>query len=290
MEKVSYIYRSTAKNAINKIVGSVINAIFFSCLLFVLLQFGCEDSGTNTENPPTIICYDTLTLSANPLTPGGVGSYWKYNMFIYNKTKRYENDTTWRYKDFSSFRIDFDDTSLTIFDSRKREIANKLIVHSGDYCYEVIAYINTSLSYTNPKKLYWLYWIGTEGVYEMGGYNEVDTVIIKGLKFPYPIKKGDKWRGQHTYYDGSIFRAEETILSECIADNEKLVTPFFTIDSCYVMLTRIHPSEDVGGYDDYYQYYAPNKGLVCQVLKHTSPNDQDWFIVSVLLEYERFIK
>lgn len=276
-------------NKLNRINLILIVRVIISILLSFALFYSCiTEPRDQKDSPPRTTCYDTLTLSFNPLMPGKVDSYWKYKMFIYNRTKRY--DSSWIYKDFSSFRFDFNDTSVIIYDSTKREIASNLIVHYGNYCYDVVAYTNRSLSYENPEKLYWLYWIGGAGIYEMGGYNDKDTLITKGLKIPYPIKRGDTWNGLDIYYDGLNFRREQTILRECVADNEKLVTPILVVDSCSVILSRQSPGEDVGGYDDYYQYYAPGKGLVCQVLKHTAPYEKNWFLVSVLVNYEYLIK
>jgi len=261
----------------------------FIVSLFALFHSCTNDPENQNVLPPQADCPDTLALSENLLMPGKVGSYWKYKFYAYNKIRHHENDSMWSYKDFNSFGISFSDTSLIIRDSTKRKIANSLTVHYGNYYYNVNAYNNNSLSYEQTDNLHWLYWIGQEGIFEMGGYDDTDTLISKGLKFPYPLKKGEKWEGQFTYYESS-FKVEPTILSECVADNEKLVTPFFTAESCYVILTRVRQSEDVVSYYDYYSYYVPNRGLVCQVEKGTSYDNRSWSIESILIEYEHFVK
>lgn len=258
-------------------------------LLPLMILFSCSTEPEQIELKE-VINIDTLENFNSPIEPGDVGSYWKYKVFKHSQPIRYDDDTLWTYNNFSSFLFDFSDTKVSVWDSTKREIGGEFIVNIADSCFYTKAYFNKSLSYERQDTVFWLYWSGENGIYEMGGYSQTDTLLAKGLKTPYPIKRGDIWHGLSITYDGYIFNKEPSILRKCVAENEKLVTPYFTFDNCIVILDRRSPGEDVGGYDDYYFYYAPNIGLVCYVHNYTDPIYGSWRIESVSIVYEYKIK
>jgi len=120
----------------------------------------------------------------------------------------------------------------------------------------------------------------------MGGMTEDDTLISKGIRIEYPLLEGSTWKGQYIYYNGERFIADKPIFRKCLAINENLITPFGIYQNCFVIWTRALPGEDVGGFDDIYQYYSPGTGLVCQVFKFTAPDENEWYINNVSFLYD----
>ncbi|WP_337871641.1 hypothetical protein [Ignavibacterium sp.] len=265
--------------------------IFFiitTFLIFILL-LSCDKIEPPIIPPFNQCCTDTLSFEPNLIVPGNVGSSWKYIVLRYQGAIHHNIDSNWLYTDFSSFNLDFSDSSLILFDSTERKITGNSIVNFKDTCYEVLAYNSYSLKYSNQINLYFLYWNGDEGLYEMGGISENDTLISKGIRIEYPLYKGNTWKGQYLYYNGERFIVDKPIFRKCLAIDENLITPFGNFQNCFVIWTRASPGDDVGGYDDLYQYYSPEIGLVCQVFKFTAPDENEWYINNVSILYSHYI-
>src|SRR5690606_40191901 len=82
--------------------------------------------------PIKLCCTDTLSYKSNLIVPGNVGSFWKYNVFQYQGSIHHNRDSNWQYTDFSSFNLDFSDSSLVLFDSTERKIYGRSVINYRD--------------------------------------------------------------------------------------------------------------------------------------------------------------
>jgi len=247
--------------------------ILFLLGLLVFSSNSCSDDTIVTPpdntiiTPPKMEYYD---YNYNELNPGRVGSYWKYLGFF--RSNEWERDSNWVYSGLDSFNLDLSEKAWYVIDSTKREIVGEIDAVIGNSTYLTRAFTNTRVNYAgNIEKTKWLYWNGEDGVYSMGGYTAIDTLFEKRLRIKYPVEQGENWEEYSVLYTGEMFFTRETIFTKCIATNETITTPFGTFE-CYVILSRKIIAEDAGGYDDFYQYFSPNIGLVCQVVLSIPPD------------------
>jgi len=260
------------------------NILLFILLFIVNVFYSCSDSGTSIVKKPHV----TMQYNYNPLNPGKVGSYWKY--LTYYNSAIWFRDTNWVYHGFDAFNIDYNTYAWQVIDSTRREIIEEIEVNIGDTTFITKAFENIRLhnqqTSENPK---WLYWNGDCGIYALGGYSAADTLFEKGIKIKYPVEAGEIWHGQDVIYNGADFFTRPSIYTKCISVNEKINTPIGTFE-CYVFVDRKIVAEDVSGFYDYYKYYSPEVGLICQVVLNIQPNEQlTKGFVSVLMLYDYLI-
>jgi len=251
--------------------------ILLTINLIVNLFYNCSE----TVNGP----HEMQPYNYSPLNPGEVSSYWKY--FGYYNSTVWFRDSNWVYQGFEAFNINFSDSSFEVIDSTKREIIDETEISIDNTTYIARAFVNTRLSIQPRKEApKWLYWNSDDGIYSMGGYSITDTLFVKGLKLKYPVKSGEIWQGHNVFYNGVDFFTRKSIFTKCISVNEVISTPIGTFE-CYVFINRTIVAEDVSGFYDHYQYYAPDVGLICQVVLNISQDEiETQGFVSVLMLYD----
>ncbi len=253
-------------------------------LLVLPLIFYLFITCSDTVNAPHVL----KKYNYNPLNPGEVGSYWKYRG--YYDSAVWFRDSNWVYQGFEAFNINFSDSSWEVTDSTKREIVEEVEATIGNVTYITKVFMNTKQG-VQPRKeaSRWLYWNGNDGIYSIGGYSILDTLFTKGIRIKYPVEAGEIWQGQDVFYTGAEFFTRESIFTKCISVNETISTSIGTFE-CYVFVNRKIVAEDVNGFYDYYQYYSPDIGLICQVVLNIQPNElSTQGFVSVLMLYDYYI-
>jgi len=207
---------------------------------------------------------------SHPLFPAVVGNYWKYKLYTF----KFENwDSSWTYKDINSFGFNVD--SLTNFNSYvRREVVDSLFITLNDTIYQCYVFDTYDYRTNEYRGFYYPYWIGEDGVYEMGIFNLSDSLFHKGLRIPSKISLYDIWKGQLSYRLDTSFKT--SFLDEiCLSKSEIIQTPIGKV-SCYVIKARMQVAEDVAGYYDFYYYYTPNIGLVCKIRLYVMGDEKMW--------------
>jgi hypothetical protein len=207
------------------------------------------------------------------LWPSGKGSYWIYDWYGY--PDNWNIDTNWVYKDISSFGINYDTIKSTPSILRT-EVIDSINIALNDTIYPAVIFDN---GFKKP------YYVGADGIYNLGIYGEGDSVLRKGLYVPADIPLNIPWNGQISFRMEGKFIAEEVIDRRCISLDEIVKTPAGSF-TCYVIKTRIIESEDYIGYIDFYEYYSPGIGLVAKVKVFTEP-EKFWILdgISFLNQY-----
>lgn len=198
--------------------------------------------------------------SSHLLFPASVGSQWLYDRYKIEYFTNFDKD--WSYKNFASFGINLDtlNTAPIVY---KREITDSVNITLNDTTYSCVL-LNNGLKVP--------YFVGSDGVYNMGIYSDNgDTILRKGLYLPQSIPLNMPWNGQISYVQEGKYGVEEVFDRRCIAFNEAVSTPAGNFN-CYVIRTRVREAEDYPGYAEFYDYYAPQIGLVMQVNIFNLPN------------------
>jgi hypothetical protein len=238
------------------LLSAIVSLILISC-----------DNCTNPEHEDSQI--DTLYSTTHFLWPSAVGSYWDYK--VYDFSNHFSTDSNWTYEGFNSFGIDLD--TVQIEPSMYRlEVVDSIFINISDTMYECHVfdgYDPVTEKYSNLKTPYW---IGEDGLYNMGIYVEgKDTLFNKGLYIPAEIPLNVNWGGQFAYrIDGFLLQTSSVLERKCFSKTEILNTPMGKFE-CYVILTRIWQADDIHGYFDFYNYYVSGVGLICTIRLNVMP-------------------
>ncbi len=174
--------------------------------------------------------------------------------------------TAWSYV---SYTYVGDSLVAGLTDSSKQAIvgSTRVTCDGQQYSVGLMAFFYGSVD-TPMSNLRWLYWNGTDGLYNLGGFASEDTLVLSALNIRFPVAQGDSWRVSHLVFDLLLrkFTVLDTLVYSCISTADQLATPAGTFD-CYVYHYRIRPEDDVSEYWDYYDYYAPDIGKVGTVIK-----------------------
>ncbi|MBU0558767.1 MAG: hypothetical protein KKG93_04175 [Bacteroidetes bacterium] len=238
--------------------------LFIVRISIVILLYSVAASCESVVNPIDEKKHiDTLYSTTHFLWPANVGNSWDYKG--YNFMNHFSTDSNWTYEGFDSFGLDLDtvqsEPSLYML-----EIVDSIFINIRDTmysCHVFDGYDPVTEKYRNLKSPYW---IGDDGIYNMGIYVErKDSVFSKGLYIPSEIPLNENWGGQIAYrIDGFLLQTKSVVERKCLSKNEVLITPMGAFE-CYVIFTRIWMADDIAGYYDYYNYYAPGVGMVCTI-------------------------
>ena len=242
---------------------------FFLLLFYVLvLSFltSCE-YGTNPETNYENI--DTLYSSTHFLWPSTIGSNWDYN--FYQFSNHFSSDSNWTYQGFNSFGIDFDTIKITP-SLYRLEIIDSVFININDTVYECHVFDGYYPVTNTYKNLRFPFWVSEKGIYTMGVYVAgKDSLFNKGLYIPSEISLNENWGGQISYrIGGNYLETSSVIERKCLTKDEIINTPMGKF-KCYVIYTRTSQAYDIAGYYDFYDYYAPDVGLVCTVRLAVTP-------------------
>lgn len=252
-------------------------------ILFIVIVFclvGCENNIVETEDP-TEVPVDTLAAAQHFLWPSETGSQWTYERFT--KPGGFGNyDSGWVYNGYSSFGFDMD--SLEKSKTYKIETLDSIATTINDTVFYSRPFQYDFSDSDNKSEL--LFWIGEKGVFSMGANTLEDTLLKKGLYMPRVLKVNMIWNSQVINFGPSglsTLNPDQTIL---IAVNDTITTPAGAFET-YVVRTRIEEAEDYPGYLTFFEYYAPEIGLVAKVRIFHVPSLY-WFLdyVDLLKNYE----
>lgn len=243
------------------------NEVKTAIILFLyLLAVSCENG---IAPKPEKQQMDTLYSSTYFLWPTKVGNYWDYKG--YNFMNHYNFDSNWTYEGFASFGLDLD-TIKSVASLYRLEIVDSVFISIDDTLYSCHVLGGYDLITEKYNDLKFPYWIGNGGIYDMGIFVKgQDSLFNKGLYIPSEIPLNENWGGQMSYrIDGFLLQVTSVVERKCLSKNEVINTPMGTFE-CYVIFTRIWMADDVAGYYDYYDYYAPGIGKVCRVRLAVTP-------------------
>ncbi len=244
------------------------NLVFLFLLIIVMGLINTNCSNSVDPHPPSTDI-DTVKSSSHFLWPSKVGSYWDYKG--YGFSNHFNTDSNWTYEGFNSFGIDLD-TVQSNPSLYRLEIVDSIFINIRDTMYECHVfdgYDPVTEKYRNLKSPFW---IGEHGIYNMGIYVEgKDSVFNKGLYIPSEIPLNENWGGQIAYrLDGFFLQTKSVVEGKCLSKTEVLKTPMGEFE-CYVIFTRIWQADDIEGYYDYYKYYVPDIGMVCEIRLSVTP-------------------
>lgn len=209
------------------------------------------------------------------LWPNAVGNQWNYNRYV---TPNFENfDSSWEYKSFDSFHINFDSLDITPSEFIVK-IESKKNILLDDTLYNAHI-VNNGFRYP--------YYFGNEGLYSLGIYdNRGDSLLKKGMYLPNPVPTDTSWNGQFNLRIDGILKVVEVFDRRVISKNEVITTPAGTF-KCFVIRTMVDEPVDVAGYLTLFEYYTPDVGLVAKVRLLLVP-DFYWYLdyVDLLKSYE----
>lgn len=230
-----------------------------------LINSNCSNS-VAPHSATTVI--DTVKSYNHFLWPAKIGASWVYDRYLIPDNGNF--DSSWTYKNFSSFGVELD--SLKIKPSLVQKIiSDSLYITLGDTVYPSVV-IDTGFKNS--------YYFGEEGVYNMGIYDDGgDSVFRKGLYLPAEIPLNEPWNGQLSFRQEGRFQAKEVDDRRCLSYCELVKTPAGNFE-CYVIKTRIRESDDYVGYLEIYEYMAPSIGLVAKVKIFIVPNHY-WFLYNI---------
>ena len=265
--------------------NNIVTFILIVILLIIVVQ-NCSNSVEPVSPKEKNI--DTLYSKTHFLWPSKVGSYWDYKGYSF--MNHYSIESNWVYKGFASFGLDLDTIKNVPFLTRI-EIVDSIFINFNDTlysCHIFSGYNRVTKKYSDLK---FPYWIGDSGIYSMGIYTEgQDTLFNKGLLIPAEIPLNENWGGQVAYrMDGYFLQTNSVVERKCLSKNEVINTPIGLFE-CYVIFTRVWMADDLAGYFDYYDYYAPGVGKVCRVRLAVTPilgpnsYGEWWFDYILLLE------
>jgi len=241
---------------------------FLIFLLMFLLHLNCNNSVAPIPTNKTI---DTAKTFTHFLWPSNIGSYWIYSEY---KFPGFGNsDKNWNFNGFNSFGVDFDtvSTNPTFY---RAEITESIFITLNDTVYPSFV-LNTGFKLP--------YYTGIDGVYNMGIYNQGDSLFQNGLFLPVQMELNKPWASQFVARSPSGFYAIPTVDKRLLSLNDTVTTPAGDF-VCYVIRTRIIEADDYPGYIDFYEYFSPNVGLVAKIRIFFVPNEY-WF-----LDYIRLLK
>jgi hypothetical protein len=233
------------------------------CSAPLLANMWCNSDVDISE--PAFTRIDTLTSSTHFLWPSQKGSSWTYTRYFLPGF--WNRDSNWVYEGFGSFGIDMDTSR---FDSLTYvvEITKSMLITIGDTVYPSVV-LGTRLKIP--------YYVGSDGVYNMGIFEEGgDSLLKKGLYLPKDIPLDRPWTGQISFKQEGKLQIREVIERRCYSYDEVIQTPA-GVFHCYAIRTRDREAEDYPGYVDYYQCFAPGVGLVAAVQIFILPNAY-WFL------------
>lgn len=240
--------------------------LIFKLVIISLISVSCEKSFEPVSN---FVKLDTLYSTEHYLWPSKVGNYWDYEAYAF--LNHFSTDSNWAYKGFNSFNIDLDtvQSSPSLY---RIEIVDSVFINISDTIYECHVFDVYDHATQNYRNLKSPYWIGDKGIYNMGIFVEgKDSVFNKGLYIPDEIPLNENWGGQIAYrIDGFLLQTTSVLERKCLSKNEVLNTPMGAFE-CYVIFTRIWQADDIAGYYDYYNYYAPGVGMVCTIRLAVTP-------------------
>ena len=247
----------------------IFNIRLGTSLLFITICFftiSCESGVNPIEEKKQI---DTLYSTTHFLWPTKVGSYWDYKG--YNFMNHYDFDSNWTYEGFASFGLDLD-TIKSVASLYRLEIVDSVFINIDDTLYSCHVLGGYDLVTKEYNDLKFPYWTGYGGIYSMGIYaGRTDSVFSKGLYIPSEIPLNENWGGQIAYrIDGFLLQTSTVLERKCFSKTEVLKTPIGEF-KCHVIFTRIWQADDIAGYFDYYDYYAPGIGKVCRVRLAVTP-------------------
>jgi hypothetical protein len=205
---------------------------FLALLLFSVLSIpACNNSNpvNSEESPPGV------------LVPLKVGNYWTYELSYYINGQ--PNGLT----DTFTVRI-VADTNLT-YEGITHKATVREILH------------NKSNTVSEAK---WFESNGDDGLYNLGGFSEEDTLLTKFLELKYPVNVGESWEVPRLVYHLGLrkFMFTDTLTYTCVA-KDSLFETFNKSFNCYVFHYKKEiPEDDVSGLEDFYLFYAPGIGLV----------------------------
>jgi hypothetical protein len=152
--------------------------------------------------------------------------------------------------------------------ARTSIIADMMVSVSGEQYMASVEAGYYPVESNSPQDLKWLYWNGKDGLYMLGGFSSSDTLIKKVFLLKYPASPGDTWTVPHIVFDSYLnkFVIKDSTNYDCVATNQELSVPCGTF-SCYVYHFRMKPASDVVEEWDYYQYHAPQIGLIGTIVK-----------------------
>ncbi len=249
-EESRYFLKEVKKRyEMNKIIQNKVNRLIINItILIILINLfqSCNNLISPDDKTPIIdtleVCKDTtlIPLNTNELLPLTVGNWWEYELqtFIYGG----DNDTT------------------ILINYGVQQIKEKHYSLYNCCLYETVVYDRGFGGSEN-----WLYWQDSTGVYSLGGFSDVDSLINKSLISKYPVEKGESWMSQNVYFDKLTrkFVYGDSIKYTCVSINKEFDTPIGKI-SCYVFYYRTDIASDVIGFYDTYDYISPGIGLVGQ--------------------------
>ncbi|MGE5353251.1 MAG: hypothetical protein ACM3P0_14310 [Acidobacteriota bacterium] len=231
-------------------------------LLLILISITLSNTNckSSDDGPLEAKVIHKAESSSHLLFPASVGSQWLYDRYMVEHFVNYNRD--WNYKSFGSFGINLDTLKIAPI-LTKREITDSINITLNDTTYSCVL-LNNGLKVP--------YFVGSDGVYNMGIYpDNGDPILKKGLYLPQSIPLNMPWNGQISYVQEGKYKVDEVFDRRCIAFNEAVSTPAGNFN-CYVIRTRIREAEDYPGYAEFYDYYAPQIGLVMKVYIFNLPN------------------
>ena len=163
------------ENNIKKIMNLKLRhtLLFLNLLSTILIISGCENNIVAPMQSYNTL--DTAKVYTHYLWPSKKGNWWNYNYYTFSFGN---NDTNWIYKNFNSFDFNFDTVNITNIYKREVIETTNIIFNDTLYpCHIIASYINDQN--TNFNKIFW---IGKDGVYSMGAFNENgDTLLNKDI-------------------------------------------------------------------------------------------------------------
>lgn len=230
-------------------------------ILLLLITQDCSNSVQPTDKKDNNV--DTLYSSTHFLWPAKLGNFWDFTRYRFDL---FNTDENWSYNNFTSFGLNFDSVKSKY--SYKLQIVDTINIVIADTLYAGHVFnkiVNKEYSlWSHP------YWIGIEGVFNLGVIIDKDFLFKKCLYLPKILDLNKKWKSN---FFGKLEGKLESVITEneCLSNNEKL-TVFADNFQCYVIRTRYREADDYPGYVDFYKYYTPNIGLVLQVKLFVVPN------------------
>ena len=236
------------KICVNKLHAKKINIlrIIFNILIlssFILLHASCN----NPEEPPP---KDSVEVAiSNGILPLKVGYYWKYqNYYLKADTSISGEGRTEEYK--------INKLSTTIYSNENYSVFHR-----------IWGYFNTSMGHYIYAADEWFFRNFNDGLYQMGGKVNDDSIYTKLLWYKYPVQKGETWESPDLVYNTltNNFFINDSTTYTCTDSNVVFKTPLGNF-SCIVYYHREIDNEgDVISITDIYDYYLPNLGLVGEI-------------------------
>ncbi|MBE9048104.1 hypothetical protein IQ255_27540 [Pleurocapsales cyanobacterium LEGE 10410] len=219
-------------------------------ILFASIQSGCHPTSGDDNH---------INEPSGELMPLQVGNWWEYQII----------KPQW---------------ANPIQDTVRNQIVKIISVSTDEQNYTVFGHNFVPFSDNSPE-YYWLIRNGQNGLYQMGGIAETDSLILNNLEYPYPGEIGDSILIPQLSFsrENLNFYFSDSLHITLIDKKREVITPV-GLFNCYVYHFSLSAGDDVLYGFDYFLYFSPGLGLVKQ--EERRETDQSIITELLLIDYE----